>query len=89
MAKVMITMPDEFLKQIDKAAAAEHRSRSEMVREAMRAYLAERASGKRPSLLDKPSVRAAVEFQDRMSEKSRGVKFNTVAFIRKMRGPLK
>ena len=88
MAKVMITMPDEFLKQIDKAAAAEHRSRSELMREAMRAYLAEHARGKRASLLDKPSVRAAVAFQDRMREKSKGVKFDSVAFIRKMRGPI-
>jgi len=89
MAKVMITMPDEFLKELDKAAAQEHRSRSELIREAVRAYFAERATGASPARLNKPSVRAAVELQDRMSERLRGVRFDSVAFIRKMRGPLK
>ncbi|MBI5649295.1 MAG: ribbon-helix-helix protein, CopG family [Chloroflexi bacterium] len=89
MAKVMITMPDEFLKQIDKAAAAEQRSRSELMREAMRAYLANRVSGKRASLLDKPSVRAAIALQDQSRRETRGIKFDSVAFIRKMRGPLR
>lgn len=89
MAKVMITMPDDFLKKLDKAATAEHRTRSELIREAVRAYVTNRSAVKRPSLLDKPSVRAAVELQDRMSEGSRGVRFDSVAFIRKMRGPLK
>ncbi len=89
MAKVMITMPDKFLKEIDKTAAAEHRNRSELIREAVRAYIANRDAIKPVSRMDKPSVRAAVEWQDRMREKSRGVKFDSVAFIRKMRGPLK
>lgn len=88
MAKVMITMPDEFLKKLDRVAAAEHRTRSELIREAVRAYVVERRPGKHSSLLNKPSVRAAVALQDRMRVKSRGVKFDSVAFIRKMRGPL-
>ncbi len=89
MAKVMITMPDDFLKKLDKVAIAEHRTRSELIREAVRAYVTARGTGKRPSLLDKPSVRAAVELQDRTARELRGVKFDSVAFIRKMRGPLK
>jgi CopG family transcriptional regulator/antitoxin EndoAI len=89
MAKVMITMPNEFLKKVDKVAASEHCTRSEFIREAIRAYIAERATGKSPALLSKPSIRAAVELQDRAREQLRGVKFDSVAFIRKMRGPLK
>jgi CopG family transcriptional regulator / antitoxin EndoAI len=89
MAKVMITMPDDFLKELDKAANVEHRTRSELIREAVRAYMMNRVAAKRPSLLDKPSVRAAVELQDKMRRASRGVRFDSVAFIRKMRGPLK
>ena len=89
MAKVMITMPDEMLKKVDKAAAAEHRTRSEYIREAVRAYLAELATGKPPTLMSRPEVRRAVELQDQAREKWRDAKFDSVAFIRKMRGPLK
>ena len=39
MAKVMITIPDEFLKEIDAVAKAEHRTRSELFREAVRKYM--------------------------------------------------
>ncbi len=89
MAKVMITMPNEFLKQVDKVAAGEHRTRSEFIREAIRAYIAERAAGNPPARLRAPGIRAAVELQDRSREQLRGVKFDSVALIRKMRGPLK
>jgi metal-responsive CopG/Arc/MetJ family transcriptional regulator len=37
--RINITLPSELLKQIDEAAAAEHRSRSEYIREATRRYL--------------------------------------------------
>ena len=39
MTRVMITVADEFLAEIDTAAMAQHRSRSELFREAMRQYL--------------------------------------------------
>jgi metal-responsive CopG/Arc/MetJ family transcriptional regulator len=89
MAKVMITMPSEFLKQVDKAAAGEQRTRSEFIREAIRAYIAENAAGKSPARLRAPGVRAAVALQDRSREQLRGTKFDSVALVRKMRGPLK
>jgi metal-responsive CopG/Arc/MetJ family transcriptional regulator len=41
MAKVMISLPQELLKEIDLAAKREHRSRSELIRETVRLYLAE------------------------------------------------
>ena len=36
MAKVMISLPDDFLKKVDRAAQARGRSRSELIREALR-----------------------------------------------------
>jgi len=40
MSKVMISLPGDFLRDVDALARTEHRSRSELVREAIRTYLA-------------------------------------------------
>ncbi|HTM10692.1 MAG TPA: ribbon-helix-helix protein, CopG family [Verrucomicrobiae bacterium] len=42
MAKVMISLPDDFLKKVDRAARAEGRSRSELIREALRSAVAKK-----------------------------------------------
>ena len=39
MAKVLISMPDEFLERIDSVANSEQRTRSELIREALRNYI--------------------------------------------------
>lgn len=39
MARVLISMPDEFLTKIDNLADNEQRSRSELIREALRTYI--------------------------------------------------
>lgn len=39
MARVLISMPEEFLSKIDKVADGEQRSRSELIREALRTYI--------------------------------------------------
>jgi len=39
MARVLISMPDEFLSMIDHIADNEQRSRSELIREALRTYI--------------------------------------------------
>lgn len=39
MARVLISMPEEFLTKIDKIAENEQRSRSELIREALRSYI--------------------------------------------------
>lgn len=44
--KVLVSLPEKFLKEVDRAAAKEHRSRSELIREALRAYLDARQSKK-------------------------------------------
>ena len=39
MARVLISMPEEFLGKIDEVAETENRSRSELIREALRTYI--------------------------------------------------
>lgn len=38
MSRVLISMPDEFLDKIDNIAKKENRTRSELIREALRSY---------------------------------------------------
>lgn len=47
MAKVMISLPDAFLKKVDRAARAQNRSRSELIREALRTHLADQRTFRR------------------------------------------
>lgn len=44
--KVLVSLPEKFLKEVDRAAEKEHRSRSELIREALRAYLDARQNKK-------------------------------------------
>lgn len=37
--RVLISLPDAFLEEVDQIATEEHRSRSEVIREALRFYL--------------------------------------------------
>ena len=39
MARVLISMPEKFLDEIDNVAETENRSRSELIREALRTYI--------------------------------------------------
>lgn len=39
MAKILVTMPDDFLHRIDGVASQEQRTRSELIREALRTYM--------------------------------------------------
>lgn len=39
MARVLISMPEQFLSSIDSVAEYENRSRSELIRQALRAYM--------------------------------------------------
>ena len=39
MAKILVTMPDEFLSRVDDLANNEQRTRSELIREALRSYM--------------------------------------------------
>jgi len=44
MAKVLISMPNEFLEKIDNVANSEQRTRSELIREALRGYIRRNAT---------------------------------------------
>lgn len=39
MARILVSMPDEFLDKVDGLANEEQRTRSELVREALRTYI--------------------------------------------------
>ena len=39
MARVLISMPEDFLSRIDQVAEGENRTRSELIREALRSYM--------------------------------------------------
>ena len=39
MAKILVTMPDAFLNKVDGIANDEQRTRSELIREALRSYM--------------------------------------------------
>ena len=39
MARVLVSMKDSFLKDIDEIAQSEQRTRSELIREALRSYM--------------------------------------------------
>ncbi len=60
MAKVMVSLPDQFLKKVDRAARAQGRSRSELIREALRAILGGKDAG-RPSWREALSPLKALE----------------------------
>ena len=60
--KVMVSFPDEFLQEVDRIAQEEHRSRSELVREALRLYIGLRQD--QGQLGASPLVRKAVAMQD-------------------------
>ena len=47
MAKVMVSLPDQFLRKVDRAARAQGRSRSELIREALRMMLTDGKSARR------------------------------------------
>ena len=52
MARVLISMPESFLDKIDEVAENESRSRSELIREALRSYIT-RSQVRQNTLADK------------------------------------
>ena len=81
--KVMVSFPDEFLAQVDSIAREEHRSRSELLREAMRRYMVTRRVEGRPG--DDPVVQRAVAIQDQLSQAAPGTGEDSSADVRRWR----
>ncbi|HEY67915.1 MAG TPA: ribbon-helix-helix protein, CopG family [Thermoflexia bacterium] len=77
----MISLPREFLVEIDRVAREEHRTRSELLREAVRLYLRTRQAV--PG--DDPRVRQAVAVQDQLAAEDRAVGWDSTAELRRWR----
>ncbi len=60
MAKVLLSIPDKFLSQIDIVAQSEQRTRSELIREALRTYM------KRNVVFDTKKTNSDAEFLDKL-----------------------
>ncbi|MFQ6082022.1 MAG: CopG family ribbon-helix-helix protein [Candidatus Aminicenantia bacterium] len=83
MSKVMISISDEFLKQVDQLAKKEHRSRSELIRQALREYLLKKRITY-PCPIDNPKVREALKSMEELRHSWKG-KWDSTEVIRKMR----
>jgi hypothetical protein len=83
MARFVVTIPDDFLEEVDARAKAEHRSRSELVREALRSYL--RSGGRRGDISDRPEFKKAIQFQDEMRRRHEGSGYSGSEAVREMR----
>jgi len=82
MLKINITLPNDFLREIDKTAKEEHLSRSEFIRKAVRTYW-EACKQKAAEKKRAQNIREAMEIQDKLRKKAG--KWNGVAEIRKWR----
>jgi Arc/MetJ-type ribon-helix-helix transcriptional regulator len=74
--KVMVSFPDDFLAEVDRVAREEHRSRSELVREALRLYIGLGRGQQVPGA--SRQVRQAVMVQDRLSRSAPGTDQDSV-----------
>ena len=83
VTKVMVSFPEEFLAQIDRVAREENRSRSELLREAVRLYMERRAGKQRPG--DDPRVQHAVAVQDALARLTPGTGQDSAEDIRRWR----
>ena len=79
MTRMIVSVPKEFLDKIDEAAAAEHRSRSELVREALREYLEAN-----PAVKSNKRIEAA-RIMDRAREKTKGGNVSGSEIVRSWR----
>jgi len=81
--KVMVSFPEGFLAEVDEIAGIEHRSRSELLREAMRLYIELRHGKRKPR--ENPRVHKAVTIQNELSRSSPGDGEDSAADIRRWR----
>lgn len=83
MARFVVTIPDDFLEEVDARAEAEHRSRSELVREALRGYL--RSGGRKGDISDRPEVKRALRIQEETRRALEGSGYSGSEAVRRMR----
>ncbi len=82
-AKIMISIPDEMLSELDQTAKEDHRSRSEFIREAVRLFLQVRKS--RSALNQDPRIRKAIAVQDALAASDTAKHWDGTHEIRKWR----
>lgn len=82
-SKVMVSFPDDFLAEVDRLAQEEHRSRSELVREAIRHYIKMRRRQQPPGQI--PQVQQAVTIQNNLAQISPGAGEDSAADVRRWR----
>ena len=80
--KVMISLSAQFLRELDRAARAERRNRSELVREAVRYYLHTKKAQRVPGA--NPRVQHAIATQEALAKQLRG-KWDSTEEIRRWR----
>jgi metal-responsive CopG/Arc/MetJ family transcriptional regulator len=69
-AKAMVSFPETFLEEVDRVTSEEHRSRSELLREAMGLYIEVRKARSQPG--SDPHVQGAVDVQDGLARSAPG-----------------
>ena len=81
--KVMVSLPEELLAEIDRAAQEEHRTRSEFLREAARLYLDVRKARRTPG--QDPRVQHAVALQEALAQQDTLLDWDATTEIRRWR----
>jgi CopG family transcriptional regulator/antitoxin EndoAI len=85
-AKIMVSIPEEMLSELDQTAKEDHRSRSEFIREAVRLFLQVRKSRSVPN--QNSRIRKAIAVQDNLAASDIAKEWNGTYEIRKWRGVL-
>jgi metal-responsive CopG/Arc/MetJ family transcriptional regulator len=82
-AKIMVSIPEEMLSELDQTAKEDHRSRSEFIREAVRLFLQVRKSRSVPN--QDSRIRKAIAVQDTLAASDTAKEWNGTHEIRKSR----
>ena len=82
-AKIMISVPEEMLLELDHKAREDHRSRSEFIREAVRHFLELKKAPNVPGRNQR--IREAVSVQDALAKEDSSKDWNGTEEIRKWR----
>jgi len=82
-SKIMISVPEEMLSEMDREARDDHRSRSEFIREAVRHFLEFKRSHNIPGNISQ--IQAAVEVQEALAEGDTIEDWNGTDVIRRWR----
>ena len=83
MAKILVSLPKEFVDEMDQAAKLEHLSRSGLVLEAVQHYLHRSDVKEIPRRLD-PVIRRAIALKEEIERRAKG-KWDSTKDLRRWR----